>query len=868
MTLVNGSRLGAYEILGTIGAGGMGEVYRARDTKLGREVAIKVLPEALTSDPERLGRFEREAKLLASLNHPNIAAIYGFEDSGGAPALVMELVPGPTLAERIAEGPVPLDEALPVARQIAEGLEYAHEHGIIHRDLKPANVKVTTDGIVKILDFGLAKALQEEIVPSDLSMSPTLTGMATQAGFLLGTAAYMSPEQAKGKPVDRRADIWAFGCLLYEMLSGASSFAGETVTDLLAAVVRDDPDWSKLPAETPASIRELLAKCLAKDARRRLRDIGDARITLEDTLAGVSEARARSKPAPTVEGGVERPARQRALPWVIAAVLALALAGLGAWSWFGRSEKSVPIQLTFVQKTFQRQTIFNARFLPDGESIVYSASLDGSTPQLFIVRPEYPEPQPLGLADTHLLSISSKGELAVLSHARWLNHRLFEGTLGRVPLGSSAPRDLMDHVREADWSPDGAELAIIHDVGGRDRLEFPIGKVLYESSGYLSDPRVSPDGELVAFMEHPLRFDDRGSVDVVDLSGHRRILSSGFSGEEGLSWLPNGRGLLFSGARTGGGFQIRQVDLAGGEQVILPTPGTATVQDVSRGGKWLFTRDDLSTRIMVRAPGAKEAQDFSWLDVSLTPALSHDGRLLALSDEGKTGGPNYTVLLRKTDALSFVRLGEGAVASFSPDDRWIAATVPSTPQKLMLYPTGTGESRRVDHGQLESYDSADWFPAGKRLLVSGTEPGKAPRCYVMPIDGSSITPVTPAGTAGGRVSPDGKWIVAQVIGGGWSLYPVNGGAARALPSITSDDGMIRWSPSGKALWVYSRQRSTVHVDSIDVSSGRRTRLETIGLLDRRGILSVHGVSLADDPQVYAYDVWPYVSHLFEAERKR
>jgi serine/threonine-protein kinase len=275
-----GTKLGSYEILAQIGAGGMGEVYRARDTKLGRDVAMKVLPEAFARDAERMARFQREAKVLASLNHTNITTIYGLEDSGSTRALVMELVEGPTLADRIKAGPIPVDEAIRIARQIADALEYAHERGIIHRDLKPANVKVTNDDAVKVLDFGLAKALEGDPSSFDISTSPTISQMATMQGVLLGTAAYMSPEQAKGKPVDRRADIWAFGCVLCEMLTGKMASSGETVTDTLAAVVMKDPGWSQLPAATPMRLRVLSQRCLQKDVRQRLQAMGDARISL------------------------------------------------------------------------------------------------------------------------------------------------------------------------------------------------------------------------------------------------------------------------------------------------------------------------------------------------------------------------------------------------------------------------------------------------------------------------------------------------------------------------------------------------------------------------------------------------------------
>jgi len=303
-----GTRLGPYEILAPIGAGGMGEVYRARDAKLGRDVALKVVPEAFARDAERMARFQREAKVLASLNHPNIATIHGLEDSGATHALVMELVEGPTLADRIKQGSIPIDEALRIAKQITEALEYAHERGIVHRDLKPANVKVTNDDAVKVLDFGLAKALEGDASSIDIANSPTVSRMATQAGVLLGTAAYMSPEQAKGKAADRCADIWAFGCVLYEVLTGKVAFRGESVTDTLAAVIKEEPDWSLLPAATPIRVRVLLQRCLQKDAKQRLRDIGHARISLDEVLSGAAD------PSVAAAAGITAPLWRRALP--------------------------------------------------------------------------------------------------------------------------------------------------------------------------------------------------------------------------------------------------------------------------------------------------------------------------------------------------------------------------------------------------------------------------------------------------------------------------------------------------------------------------------------------------------------------------
>ena len=533
--LMQGTRLGPYEIVAPLGAGGMGVVYRATDTRLGREVALKFLPDGFTDDGERHARFEREAKVLASLNQSNIAVLYGLEHLDGRHALVMELVEGDDLSTLIARGPVPLAEALPIANQIAGALEVAHEKGVVHRDLKPANIKIRADGTVKVLDFGLAKALEPASASgSSPAATPTITSVDTKLGVVLGTAAYMAPEQARGKAVDRRADIWAFGVVLYEMLTGRPLFSGEAMADVLAAVLRQDIDLSALPPETPPGIRLLLSRCLDRDIKRRLRDIGEARVAIEEELAGSEAERFLSGRNITLPfslradlalsrktGTFARKGRRLSLTVIGVMAVGAVLGGAGVVSYRlgARAQRRATEGITFRQMSFSPQAIFQAAFAPDGETIVYSAALEGNVPELFTIRPEFPEPRSLGLPKTHLLAISSKGELAVLTNARYVWQRLFTGTLARVSLGGTAPREILENVRQADWSPDGSELAIIREANGKDRLEFPIGKVLYETAGYLSDLRVSPRGDRVALFEHPAKFDDRGAVIVVDQEG-------------------------------------------------------------------------------------------------------------------------------------------------------------------------------------------------------------------------------------------------------------------------------------------------------------------------------------------------------------
>jgi hypothetical protein len=853
-----GTSLLHYRVVEKLGEGGMGAVWRATDATLDRDVAIKVLPVDFASDAERLARFEREAKVLASLNHPNIGAIYGFHAADGVRFLAMELVPGEDLAERLKRGSIPPSEAANVARQIASALEYAHERGIIHRDLKPANIKITPDGTVKVLDFGLAKAVVGESSGSGPTSTPTIlptmTSAGTAIGMILGTAAYMSPEQARGKPVDKRADIWAFGVVLFEMLAGMRLFEGETVSDTLAAVLTRPVDLETLPESTPTPLRRLLARCLERDPKKRLRDIGEARIALES-------------PASIETDTVVVAAVPKRPTWMLAAaaIVLVALGAAGALAVVKARGPAVAPPVTFVQKSFRRQAIFNARFAPDGRTIVYSGANNGTKPEVFVIRPEYQEAVPLGIPASHLLAVSSKNELAILTKAHWLHHRVFEGTLARVPLGGGAPRELLENVREADWSPDGSQLAIIREAQGKDRLEFPVGKVLYEIPGYLSDLRISPDGKQIAFMEHPWRGDDRGGVSVIDLTGKRVVLAEGFGAEEGLAWTRDGKELLISAWPEGESvYQIAAIDLKGRIRHPITVPEGFTPQDIALGGALLATSDDSPNRTMGRAPGASEERDLSWLDASGSPVISRDGAIMALSDWGRSAGSNYAVILRKMDGSPALSLGEGGALALSPDARWVLVSVPSNPAHLMLYPTGPGEPRRIDSGELEAYSEGHFLDDGKSIFVCGNAVGKAPRCYVRTLESPALSPVGPEGVDRGVVSPDGKTAIVRRVTGESLMCPLTGGTPRPLTFIAAGEFLARFSPDGAKVWVLRDRR----VESVELTSGRRETVLELDIPEGAGMNTVRDIALADDPHVYAYSTSEYSSRLFQIEGVR
>jgi serine/threonine protein kinase len=520
MALANGTRLGPYEIVAPLGAGGMGEAYRARDTRLDRTVAIKILPAHFADDAMRHQRFEREAKVISSLNHPNICTLHDIVHQDGVDFIVMEFLEGESLAERLQKGLLPAVQVLQYGTQIASALDKAHRNGITHRDLKPGNIVLTKSG-AKLLDFGLAKAEPAQSLAQTLTDATPRSNPMTKLGAVIGTVPYMSPEQLEAREVDARSDIFSLGVVLYEMVTGNRAFQGHSEFSVASDILHKDPaPISTLQPLTPPALERTIRVCLAKDPDERWQSAGDLWKELRWISEGGSQSGSISGSAsgsmtalqPGSQPGVRTsPASRRdgraQTAWIVAGLFAVIAAAAIILAF--RSGRS-PKPLAFHQLNFRREAIFQAAFA--GDSIVYSAATSDNTPQGFAVRPDYPEPQPIGPRGMTLLAVSSKGELAVLLNAHYVWYRLFTGTLARMTLSGGAPREIQESVRQADWSPDGSELAIIREVGGKDRLEYPIGHVLREVSGSLSDLRFSPNGDRIAFFEHPRKIDDRGST--------------------------------------------------------------------------------------------------------------------------------------------------------------------------------------------------------------------------------------------------------------------------------------------------------------------------------------------------------------------
>ena len=838
----------------------MGEVYQARDTKLDRDVAIKVLPADLAADPGALSRLEREARAVAQLSHPNILAIHDFGREGETAYAVMELLEGETLRARLEEGALPARKAVDLAVQMAEGLAAAHEKGIIHRDLKPENVFVTGEGRVKLLDFGLAKRAG---LAKGSSGSQLATETYTEPGAVMGTVRYMSPEQVRGEAADHRSDIFSFGAVLYEMLAGRQAFGRETATESMTAILKEDPpEIATSVSGSSFALLRIVQHCLEKKPGERFQSARDIAFALQ-ALSGSTITR-----EPTVAV-----TRRGSRLWftVLAAAAAMGAATVASYRIAQKAERRSVAGISFLQRSFRPQTIFQAAFAPDGETIVYSAALEGNVPELFVIRPENLEPRPLGLPKTHLLSISSKGELAVLTNARYVAHRLFTGTLARVLLGGTAPREILEDVRQADWSPDGSELAIIRAAEGKDRLEFPIGKVLYETAGYLSDLRVSPRGDRIALFQHSVQWGDQGSLIIVDRAGKLTVIpGDNAGGLEGLSWSRTGDEVIFAGSTEASAYTLYGVDLSGHRRVAVRSAGGLTMHDVSRTGRWLVAHDEFRREIAGLGPGASVERDLSWLDESGCPFLSRDGRMLLFDDESIAAGPRGGVCLRTTDGGPVVHLGEGTPLGFSPDGKWALAFV-EQPSRLVIYPTGPGETRRLPRGDLETYQiyAGGWFPDGKSVLFCANEAGKASRCYAQDVSGGPPRPVTPEATTGCRVSPDGLQILYSKPGGTWFIQRSGGGTAQAVPGLTADDRVIRWSADGRSVYVLDRDATLpFRFERVDLASGRRDLIREVAPADRTGVLRCFGAAVTDDAKSYAYGYIRLTSQLFVVEGAR
>jgi serine/threonine protein kinase/Tol biopolymer transport system component len=858
MPLTPGSRLGPYEVLSAIGAGGMGEVYRAKDARLGRDVAIKVLPASYSADADRLRRFEQEARAAGILNHPNITAVYDIGAHDGAPYVVQELLEGETLRSDLAGGKFSARKAIDYALQIVHGLAAAHEKGIVHRDLKPENIFVTNDGRVKILDFGLAKLTHTEEKGAQTSVQTATQG--TEPGVVLGTLGYMSPEQVRGRSADARSDIFSFGAILYEMLSGKRAFHGDSAADTMSAILKEDPpDLSLTNQNVPPALERIIRHCLEKNPERRFHSAHDLAFDIE-ALSGLSTPRLEPS---TSRLSVRMPSRVMG-----AALLAMLAVGLFAgWMIWRRAPES---PLTFRRLTFRRGPVSSARFAPDGLTVVYSASWDGARePQLFSTRVESLESVRLTLPDGKVEAISRASEMLLLKPSQFATGYAAIGTLSQASVSGSASRELLEDVADADWSPDGARLAVVRAPQWRYRLEFPAGKVLYETTGYISHPRVSPRGNAIAFLDHPVFGDDRGAVAIIDLADKKkRTLSEEWESAQGLAWSASGKEIWFTATRSGSTRALYAVTPAGRERAVLATPGGLMLQDISRAGRVLLIQSNARIGFFALLPGESKERDLSGLEWSYGPGLSPDGKAVIFTEQGEAGGPGYSVYLRKLDGSAPVRLGEGHGLALSADGKWVlTARIRTTPGTMLLLPTGAGEPRTFPKDAIDHSTATfgAFLPDGKRIVFNAKEAGKSPRVFVQSLEGGAARAVTAEGVTAVGLSPDGGLLLTQTPGQGFGITPLDGGPTVPIRGLEVNERPMRWTADGRFLFIGTDRGFPARVWRVDLATGRRELWKEFTPGDPAGITLTRPVSISADGSTILFSYGHNLSDLYVAE---
>jgi eukaryotic-like serine/threonine-protein kinase len=844
-----GQRLGPYEILALLGAGGMGEVYKARDTRLGREVAIKVLPAGFSKDRERLHRFEREAKAAAALNHPNILAIHDYGKEGDTAYAVMELLEGKTLRDRLLNGPLPVREAQDIAWQIARGLAAAHGRGIIHRDLKPSNIFITSSGHVKILDFGLAKFAGGPGDPPT-SVSGKITGEApTRPGAIMGTAGYLSPEQMRGLPADARSDIFAFGIVLYEMLSGQLAFGGDAPSDTLVALLTKDPP--RLPPSTPPSLDRIVRHCLEKRPQDRFSSAHDLALALQ-AISGSGD-RADAGPAAALASAWSRVRdRWRAWfgrSWTWVAALCAAVVLVAATVFLVQYAKAPVSQVALHQLTFRRGYLGAARFTPDGRNVVYAAAWDGKPLELFSVGLGSPESRPLGFTHSEPMGFFMNSDLAL---------RLSGGTLAQVPFNGGAPREILAGVTWADLGPDPQHILAVLEESNTCRIEYPIGNVLFKAFRGISRARLSHSGDRVAFTQ-----EDPRELWMVGADGKAVVLSKGWRHLDGLAWTPSDGEIWFTGGREGLNMALHAVTPGGRERLVYRAPGQLVLQDIFADGRVLLNRQSSRECLVAWDAEAGEERDLTWFDYGFLGALSADGSRVLFTERGEPVGGKNIVYIRGTDGSPAVRLGEGYGLDLSADGQWVLARAQGEMgDQLLILPTGTGQPRNLTNDGL-NHASARWMPDGRRFVFLGNEPGHKSRIFVQEVEDGAPRPLTPEGSYSARmaVTPDGRDLAyLDLDKKSVCLVSTDGGEPRPLAGGQGLDMPITFSRDGRVLLV---QRGS-SVFRVDLKTGATALVREFKPTDPAGFF-MRTILMTPDENAYAYGYYRELSDLFVAE---
>jgi hypothetical protein len=847
-----GQRLGPYELLAPLGVGGMSEVFRARDTRLDREVAVKILDLEAARHPARLRLFEQEARAAGAIDHPAIVTVHDVGREGDLPYVVFELVEGETLQRRLDRGRLPVRRALEVAADIAAGLAAAHVRGILHNDLKPANVLLTSDGRVKILDFGLAGLRQQqELPPAD---DAGAREAATRA--LFGTPGYVAPERLHGAPPDVRSDVFSLGAVVYEMLAGFPPFRGTTSAAILAATSEEDPPGIGPPV--PPAIERIVRRALENAPGRRFQSASDLAFALE----------AVTPPLPGAAGAGSR--RRWTRPALgVAAGVALVAAGLAA----GRALWDRPLP-AFRRLTFRHGGVASARFAPDGRTVVYSAAWEGtSTLRPYSSRTDARGETEVAGPEGDVAAVSAVGEMALLLGRHYPaphDPTLGPGeTLARLSLAGGAPREILKGVVAADWSPDGAHLAVVREEGGRRRLEYPVGRILLETGYGLRAPRFSPRGDRIAIVEGSV---EGHSVTVVDLEGRRKVLATGLAfTANALAWSPSGDEVWFSAEKLSEGADqgswkpaLRAVSLSGRERVLLRLPEYLSLQDVGPGGQVLLTVGTMRSEVIARSRGEERERNLSWHEGSSFVEVARDGSRLLFFE-----AVELATYLRPMDGGPAVRLCEGLASGLSPDGAWVVRIgMDHFTGRFTLLPTGAGEPRVVAGPKIAPW-ALRWFEDGRRFLVTGHAQDRPLRAWVVDTQEGTSRAITPEGIGCWLVSPDGGTAACARPEGEGYLYPTAGdGEARPIPGFANGDHLLQWSTDGRFLYVSERYARPARVLRLELATGRRTPWRDFSPSDSAGVVGTIDPTLTPDGSAWAYSVLRHLNDLYVVEGLR